>query len=309
MAHEETPDLLRSARLKILQNCIFRQNKGAEIEFCRIFGRVLPLQGLATKAGGRLYERPITGLALSDRRTWQPFWLPDQALCSTPHGSKHVFATVRATPWPRPAVTIASSENHHPCHPSSDRFRDRPCDQLPTTAQRSEAKLCVPADGCLIFPTRRYGTRSPTPEPSVRDTREGEAPSPEISGDGFAGVRADLRRGRTQRGPGPAADAPERARRIQLLLKGCMDQAAISQPHFAKTKSRRRGRVGMHLHDHAERHDLRSAYRPQPDQSAGRGRDRVAGRCKSSVERDPAHPRMPRRKASPSPRRRPSRMR
>jgi len=27
MAHEETADLLRSARLKILQNCIFRQHK------------------------------------------------------------------------------------------------------------------------------------------------------------------------------------------------------------------------------------------------------------------------------------------
>ncbi|WP_181183587.1 MULTISPECIES: hypothetical protein [unclassified Mesorhizobium] len=57
MAHEETADLLRSARPKILQNSIFHQDKETEIEFCKNFGRVLPRQGLAAKAGGRLYER------------------------------------------------------------------------------------------------------------------------------------------------------------------------------------------------------------------------------------------------------------
>ncbi|MBZ9761730.1 hypothetical protein LB553_12720 [Mesorhizobium sp. CA8] len=57
MAHEETADLLRSARPKILQNSIFRQDKETEIEFCKNFGRVLPRQGLAAKADGRLYER------------------------------------------------------------------------------------------------------------------------------------------------------------------------------------------------------------------------------------------------------------
>ena len=60
--HEETADLLRSARPKILQNSIFRQDKRTEIEFCKNFGRVLPLQGLAAIAGGRLYERHKTGM-------------------------------------------------------------------------------------------------------------------------------------------------------------------------------------------------------------------------------------------------------
>jgi hypothetical protein len=49
MAHEETADLLRSARPKILQNFIFRQDQKTEIEFCKNFGRVLPLQGLAAR--------------------------------------------------------------------------------------------------------------------------------------------------------------------------------------------------------------------------------------------------------------------
>lgn len=57
MAHEETADLLRSARTKILRNSIFRQRENTEIEFRKNFDRVLPLQGLAAKAGGRLYER------------------------------------------------------------------------------------------------------------------------------------------------------------------------------------------------------------------------------------------------------------
>lgn len=67
MAHEETADLLRSARLKILQNSISRQGKGTEIEFCKIFGRVLPRQGLTAKAGGRLYERHTTGMVRGNR--------------------------------------------------------------------------------------------------------------------------------------------------------------------------------------------------------------------------------------------------
>jgi hypothetical protein len=62
MAHEETADLLRSARAKILRNSIFRQEQATEIEFRKNFGRVLPLQGLAAKAGGRLYERHKTGM-------------------------------------------------------------------------------------------------------------------------------------------------------------------------------------------------------------------------------------------------------
>jgi hypothetical protein len=62
MAHEETADLLRSARTKILRNSIFRQRKTTEIEFRKNFERVLPLQGLAAKAGGRLYERHKTGM-------------------------------------------------------------------------------------------------------------------------------------------------------------------------------------------------------------------------------------------------------
>ncbi|ARM14886.1 hypothetical protein Bra5_PB00136 (plasmid) [Rhizobium phaseoli Brasil 5] len=75
MAHEETADLLRSARLKILQNSIFHQDKRTEIEFCKNFGRVLPLQGLAAKAGGRLYERYKTGMVRGNRRRQQP-WPP-----------------------------------------------------------------------------------------------------------------------------------------------------------------------------------------------------------------------------------------
>ncbi|AFL55126.1 hypothetical protein USDA257_p04110 (plasmid) [Sinorhizobium fredii USDA 257] len=43
MAREETADLLRSARPKFLQNSIFRREKRTEIEFCKNFGRVLPL--------------------------------------------------------------------------------------------------------------------------------------------------------------------------------------------------------------------------------------------------------------------------
>jgi len=46
MAHEETADLLRSARLKILQNSIFRQDKRTEIEFLQKFRASLtPFRG------------------------------------------------------------------------------------------------------------------------------------------------------------------------------------------------------------------------------------------------------------------------
>lgn len=64
MAHEETADLLRSARTKILRNSIFRQRGNTEIEFRKNFDRVLPLQGLAAKAVGRLYERHKFGNGL-----------------------------------------------------------------------------------------------------------------------------------------------------------------------------------------------------------------------------------------------------
>lgn len=39
-----------------------------EIEFCENFCRVLPLQGLAAKAGGRLDERHKTGMVRGNRR-------------------------------------------------------------------------------------------------------------------------------------------------------------------------------------------------------------------------------------------------
>jgi hypothetical protein len=98
MAHEETADLLRSARLKILQNSIFHQDKRTEIEFCKNFGRVLPLQGLAAKAGGRLYERHKTGMVRGNRRLrqtimapWSKHWgiLPRTPRTLRPHVDQH----------------------------------------------------------------------------------------------------------------------------------------------------------------------------------------------------------------------------
>lgn len=57
MAAKERAVLLRSARRKILQNSICRQRQKTEIEFCKNLWRVLPLQGLAAKAGGPLQSR------------------------------------------------------------------------------------------------------------------------------------------------------------------------------------------------------------------------------------------------------------
>lgn len=76
MAAKERADLLRSARRKILQNSICRQSGQTEIEFCKNFCRVLPLQGLAAKAGSPLQSRHQWERAGWNRRRCLP-WRPD----------------------------------------------------------------------------------------------------------------------------------------------------------------------------------------------------------------------------------------
>lgn|GEM_PF-6153397 len=79
MAAKERAGLLRSARRKILQNSICRQGGQTEIEFCKNFCRVLPLQGLAAKAGSPLQSRHQWERAGWNRRrcvSWRPDLLP-----------------------------------------------------------------------------------------------------------------------------------------------------------------------------------------------------------------------------------------
>lgn len=49
MAHEETADLLRSARLKIVQNSIFRQDKKPKSNFAKFSGESYPFRGWPQK--------------------------------------------------------------------------------------------------------------------------------------------------------------------------------------------------------------------------------------------------------------------
>ncbi|WP_164747712.1 hypothetical protein [Mesorhizobium sp. M1A.F.Ca.IN.022.07.1.1] len=57
MAHEETADCCGQLGRKFCKILFSARTRRTEIEFCKNFGRVLPRQGLAAKAGGRLYER------------------------------------------------------------------------------------------------------------------------------------------------------------------------------------------------------------------------------------------------------------
>ncbi|WP_429810000.1 hypothetical protein [Ensifer sp. B1-9] len=107
MAHEETADLLRSARPKFLQNSIFRQDKRTEIEFCKNFGRVLPLGGWPQKQAV-VYTSDI-------KREWfgategrdKPSWLSGPTPRDIGHASLERFASKPVNAYSRPISTTA----------------------------------------------------------------------------------------------------------------------------------------------------------------------------------------------------------
>ncbi|EGE57743.1 MULTISPECIES: hypothetical protein [Rhizobium] len=97
MAHEETADLLRSARLKILQNSIFHQDKRTEIEFAKISGESYPFRGWPPKQAV-VYTSDIKrewfGAIEGDNKPWPPgpstggYW-PHTPRTLRPHVDQH----------------------------------------------------------------------------------------------------------------------------------------------------------------------------------------------------------------------------
>lgn len=123
MAAKERADLLRSARRKILQNSICRQSGQTEIEFCKNFCRVLPLQGLAAKAGSPLQSRHQWERAGWNRSRCLP-WRPDlQPLRQSP-----VLLVDAPLPVGLPAITFAALPARPPREgaPGCRRHRKRP---------------------------------------------------------------------------------------------------------------------------------------------------------------------------------------
>ena len=103
MAAKERAVLLRSARRKILQNSICRQSGQTEIEFCKNFCRVLPLQGLAAKAGSPLQSRHQWERAGWDRRRCL-LWRPDLQ----PLLQRHDTVVDAPLPIDLPAIALAA---------------------------------------------------------------------------------------------------------------------------------------------------------------------------------------------------------
>ena len=123
MAAKERADLLRSARRKILQNSICRQGGQTEIEFCKNFCRVLPLQGLAAKAGSPLQSRHQWERAGWNRRRCVP-WRPDLL----PLRQRSNLLVDAPLPIGSPAIALAALPARPPREgaPGCRRLRKRP---------------------------------------------------------------------------------------------------------------------------------------------------------------------------------------
>ena len=95
MAHEETADLLRSARAKILRNSIFRRSEQLKSNFAKILTESYPFRGWPQKQAV-VYTSDI-------KREWfgategrdKPSWLAGPALRDIGHAPSQRFAAIR----------------------------------------------------------------------------------------------------------------------------------------------------------------------------------------------------------------------
>jgi hypothetical protein len=117
MAHEETADLLRSARAKILRNSIFRRKKQLKSNFAKILTESYPARGWPHKQAV-VYTSDI-------KREWfgategrdKPSWLAGPALRDIGHAPSQRFAAIPIDAMPLPCrsccVRMSAPRRHH----------------------------------------------------------------------------------------------------------------------------------------------------------------------------------------------------